>query len=170
MTDRFAICLPRVLASEGGWSDNPNDPGGATMKGVTLAVFNRFKGRACTKDELRHISDADLAAIYRQGYWDAAHCGQLPAGADYMIFDLAVNSGPGRAVKMLQSVVGVTPDGSVGPATLTAVAAWAPTTLVRDISSHREAYYRSLPTFRNFGRGWLSRLATVTEQALKDAR
>jgi lysozyme family protein len=168
MSDRFAICLPRVLASEGGWSDNPADPGGATMKGVTLAVFSRFKGRSCTKDELRHISDADLAAIYRQGYWTAAHCDELQPGIDYVVFDCAVNSGPGRAIKTLQAAVNVTPDGAFGPRTKAAIMATGQANTIREFSAQREAFYRSLGTFPTFGRGWLSRLHSVTETALAD--
>lgn len=170
MTDRFPTCLARILVHEGGWSDNPRDPGGATMKGVTLAVFCAFKGRSCTKAELRAISDADLAALYRRNYWNVIHADQLPAGVDYVTFDIAVNSGPGRAAKILQSAAGVTPDGAIGPATLASVARAAPDLLIKAMGARREAFYRSLPTFDTFGRGWLSRCASVTATALEDAR
>ncbi len=169
MTDRFATCLPRILVHEGGWVDDPRDPGGATMKGVTIAVFAAFKGRAVSKPELRAISDADLAAIYRKKYWDAAHCGQLPAGVDYAVFDYAVNSGPGRAVRALQAAAGVSADGSIGPNTLAAVGAHSATDLINGIASRREAFYRSLATFQTFGVGWMRRLREVTATALKDA-
>ena len=168
MPDRFATCLPRILIHEGGWSDNPADPGGATMKGVTLAVYRAFKGRAVTKAELRKISDADLAAIYRRNYWDVVHADQLPAGVDYVTFDIAVNSGPGRAAKILQSAAGVTADGAIGPATLSAVGALSPALLIRAMGARREAFYRSLPIFATFGRGWLARCAEVTATALGD--
>lgn len=168
MTDRFAICLPRVLGSEGGWSDNPADPGGATMKGVTLAVFEQFKGRACTKDELRHISDADLASVYRESYWLAAHCDKMSHGVDYIVFDAAVNSGPGRAVKTLQAAVNVAQDGAFGPRTAAAIMNTGGADTIREFSAQREAFYRGLRTFPTFGRGWLARLRSVTAVALAD--
>lgn len=96
MTDRFARALPLVLAHEGGWADHPRDPGGATMKGVTLATFRRYVPNA-TKDKLRNISDEMLARIYREGYWDIVKGDELPPGLDYALFDWAVNSGPRRA-------------------------------------------------------------------------
>lgn len=170
MTDRFAVCLPRILVHEGGWSDHPADPGGATMKGVTLAVYRAFKGRAVTKAELRKISDADLAAIYRRNYWDVVHADELPAGVDYVTFDIAVNSGPGRAAKILQSAADATPDGAVGPATLAAVARVSPALLIKAMGARREAFYRSLSTFDTFGRGWIARCAQVTATALGDVQ
>ncbi len=170
MTDRFAICLPRILIHEGGWSDDPEDPGGATMKGVTLAVFRAFKERAVTKAELRRISDADLAEIYRRNYWNVVRADELPAGVDYVTFDIAVNSGPGRAARILQAAAGANMDGAIGPATLEAVRRVAPEILIRAMGSRREAFYRSLPTFPRFGRGWLARCAQVTATALGDLR
>ena len=97
MTDRFDACLPHILHHEGGWADHPKDPGGATMKGITLAVFREWTGKQSTKAELKAISDNTVAAIYRKNYWFPSHCDKLPAGVDLIVFDLAVNSGPGRA-------------------------------------------------------------------------
>jgi lysozyme family protein len=93
-----APILDFTLKYEGGWSDDPRDPGGATMKGVTLATYAAFKGRAVSKAELKAISDVDLFAIYRQGYWQAVDGDELPTGPDLCLFDIAVNSGPARAL------------------------------------------------------------------------
>ena len=107
MDRNFARALSLVLKSEGGWSDNPADPGGATMKGVTLANFRRYVQADGTKDDLRHITDAQLATVYRKFYWDAVAGDDLPDGVDYATMDFGVNSGPGRAAKYLQAAVGV---------------------------------------------------------------
>jgi len=123
MDRNFARALALVLKSEGGWSDNPVDPGGATMKGVTLANFRRYVKADASKDDLRKISDAQLATVYRRFYWDAVAGAELPGGVDYAVFDFAVNSGPGRAAKYLQAAVGAAQDGRIGPATLSAVGA-----------------------------------------------
>ena len=88
MKDNFDACLAKVLKHEGGWADHPKDPGGATMKGVTIAVFREYKGRAVTKDELRAISDADLRAIYKAGYWDKVKGDDLPRGLDLSLIHI----------------------------------------------------------------------------------
>lgn len=167
---RFATCLPLILAHEGGWVDHPSDPGGATNLGVTIGTLSDWLGRPATKAEVKALTPATVAPIYEARYWKAAHCHELPAGVDYMCFDLAVNSGPGRACKYLQRAVGVAEDGAIGPKTLAAVKAKTPTVLINAISHSREAFYRGLPTFGTFGKGWMRRLNEVTAKAREMAR
>ena len=137
------------------------------MKGVTLATYSKYLGRQATKDELRNISDADLQEIYRRLYWDRAACDQLPVGVDLVVFDMAVNSGPGRAVKLLQEAVGSTPDGGIGPQTLAAVAKQDPLSLIRQYSEARRVFYKSLGAYVTFGKGWLRRVDEVEAEAIK---
>ena len=167
MKDMFPQALKMVLHHEGGWADHPADPGGATMKGVTLATFSKHLGRPATKDELRAIKDEHLHEIYKRGYWDKASCDAMPAGVDLVVFDMAVNGGPGRAAKLLQQVVGVTPDGGIGPMTLAAVASKPAADTIVGFSNARRDFYRSLPTFATFGKGWLRRVDEVEAEALK---
>lgn len=161
----FARSLAAVLQSEGGWSDNPLDPGGCTMKGVTLAVYQAWRGQSTTAADLQNISDSDVAALYRQNYWCAVSGDQLAPGLDYMAFDAAVNMGPGTSARFIQQAAGVPVDCHIGPITLAAANGVGAKTMIFKISSIREAYYRSLPTFPTFGKGWLNRLSTVTAQA-----
>ena len=170
MKDSFPKALQIVLHHEGGWADHPKDPGGATMKGVTLVTFSKHLNRPATKDELKNITDAQLHEIYEGGYWNRASCHLLPAGVDLVVFDMAVNGGPGRAAKILQEVVGVTPDGGIGPKTLAAVAAKPAINIIVGFSEARRDFYRSLPTFQTFGKGWLRRVDEVEAEALKMAR
>jgi len=165
--DRFAACLPVILHHEGGWADHPKDPGGATKKGVNLATYSKYLGRQATKDELRNISDADIQQIYRSLYWNRAACDQLPTGVDLVVFDMAVNSGPGRAVKLLQEIVGSTPDGGIGPQTLAAVAKQNPLSLIEQYSEARRVFYKSLGAYVTFGKGWLRRTDEVEAEAIK---
>lgn len=95
--DNFRRCLEFTLQFEGGWSDHPRDPGGATMKGITLATFSQYLGRRATKTELRNITTSQMESIYRLRYWNLVDGDKLPAGVDLMLFDVAVNSGAGRA-------------------------------------------------------------------------
>jgi lysozyme family protein len=132
MDRHFAKSLSLVLKSEGGWSDNPADPGGATMKDVTLTNFCRYVKPNATKADLRKITDEQLATVYRRFYWDAVLDSDLPDGVDYAVFDFAINSGPSRAAKYLQAVVGVTQDGRIGPATIAAVKGAKPAGVIID--------------------------------------
>ncbi|TPI47395.1 hypothetical protein FJW05_10430 [Mesorhizobium sp. B2-9-1] len=166
MDRNFARALSLVLASEGGWSDNPADPGGATMKGVTLANFRRYVKADGTKADLRAISDDQVATVYRRFYWDAVAGAQLPGGIDYALFDFAVNSGPGRAAKYLQGVLGVVQDGRIGPATLAAVRAKPAGVVIDALCDARLAFLERLSTWPSFGRGWSARVASVRRQAL----
>ena len=162
----FEACLPVILASEGGFVDDPHDPGGATNLGITLATLSSCLGRTASIADVEALSRAAVAPIYQARYWNPSHACDCPAGVDLMVFDESVNQGVGRAVASLQTALGVTADGAFGPATRAALAAANPANLIRAIAANREAHYRALPTFPRFGRGWLARLARTTELAL----
>lgn len=166
MDRNFARALALVLKSEGGWSDDPQDPGGATMKGVTLANFRRYVKADATKADLKKISNDQLATVYRRFYWDAVLGAELPDGVDYAVFDFAVNSGPDRAAKYLQAVAGVGQDGRIGPATLIAVNAKPAGVVVDALCDARLAFLKKLPTWPRFGRGWSDRVKSVRAQSL----
>lgn len=166
---RFDSCLAEVLRHEGGWSDHPKDPGGATMQGITLATYSDHLGRQATKDELRNIPASVRDAIYRKRYWDVVSGDSLPAGVDLSVFDIAVNSGPGRAGRILQSCLGVVVDGAIGPRTLDAVLSAEDAPLINEIAARRMAFLRSLPTWTTFGSGWARRVADVQKTAIKMA-
>lgn len=170
MDRNFERALKLVLKHEGGWSDHPKDPGGATMKGVTLANFRRYVKPDGTKDDLRKITDAQIATVYRRFYWDAVAGAELPGGVDYAVFDFAVNSGPGRAAKYLQATVGVTQDGKIGPATLKAVRAKLRASIINDLCDSRMAFLRKLKTWPTFGKGWTRRVSDVRHEALAMAK
>ncbi|BCG79534.1 glycoside hydrolase family 108 protein [Mesorhizobium sp. 113-3-3] len=166
MDRNFARALALVLKSEGGWSDNPADPGGATMKGVTLANFRRYVKADASKADLKKIGDAQVATVYRRFYWDAVLGSELPDGVDYAAFDFAVNSGPVRAARHLQASVGVSQDGRIGPATLAAVRAKPAGVIIDQLCDARLAFLRRLPTWATFGHGWSDRVKSVRAQAL----
>jgi lysozyme family protein len=168
--DNFERCLAEVLKHEGGWADHPKDPGGATMKGVTIGTFAQFKGRKVTKDELRAISDADLRAIYRRKYWDVVKADDLPAGLDLVAFDAAVNSGPSRGARWLQDGLGVAADGKVGPMTIRAAQhANVPLAIGKALDA-RLAFLRRLKTWPTFGKGWQRRVDDVRRVAIEMAQ
>ena len=154
-----------MLKSEGSFVNHPQDPGGMTNLGVTKRVWEQWVGRESNEKEMRSLTPAMVEPLYKRKYWDACKCDDLPEGLDYLVFDFAVNAGPGRSIKTLQTAVGTTPDGIIGPKTLAAVRAIDPHELIEKFSVAKTEFYESLPTFPTFGRGWLNRVADVKVKA-----
>lgn len=110
----FAACIPIILMSEGGYVNNPRDPGGPTNLGITQQTLSGWLGHAASVADVQALTQAQVEPIYQADYYNAAHCHQLAAGVDLMIFDEAVNQGVGRAIRTLQQAAGVTADDSSG--------------------------------------------------------
>lgn len=168
MQNNFSTCEKITLKWEGGFVDHPKDPGGITNLGVTKKVWEEWVGREVTRDDMKALTVNDVSPLYHNRYWDACKCDDLPAGVDLVVFDIAVNSGRVRAVKFLQSAVGVLADGVIGSQTLNAVknTGLTPKELVNILCDRRELFWKSLPTFATFGRGWLSRGEGIRKDAL----
>jgi lysozyme family protein len=162
----FEECLRHVLAHEGGFVDHPADPGGATNLGCTKAVWEEWCDRPVTVDEIKALTPDDVAPLYRAKYWDAVAAGAMPAGIAYCVFDTAINSGPGRAARFLQAVVGATQDGAIGPRTLAAVNAMDQQELINAYCDKRLAFLQELKTWETFGKGWARRVLEVRRTAL----
>ena len=154
-----------MLKSEGGFVNHPSDPGGMTNLGVTKATWENWVGRESDEAEMRGLTPEKVEPLYKKKFWDAVRSDELPVGLDYLMFDFAVNAGAGRAIKTLQTAVGVTPDGGFGPMTMAAVQAVDPVELIERFSQAKEDFYRSLTTFATFGKGWLNRVADVKVKA-----
>lgn len=154
----FEACLPIILASEGGFVDDDQDPGGATNLGVTLNTLSGWLGHPASIADVEALTPASVAPIYQGDYWAPAHCPSCPPGVDLMTFDCSVNQGVGRSIRTLQQALAVVPDGLFGPATAQALSTcnWAQT--IDRIADIRTAFYRSLPQFPRFGSGWLARV------------
>lgn len=162
----FPACLAIILQSEGGFVDDSEDPGGATNHGVTLATWSGWVGRTATIAEIEALTVADVTPLYRQEFWAPARCDALPTGVDLMVFDCAVNSGVGRAIRTLQTAAGDVPDGIYGHETEASVRAAEPAALINAFAAARLVFYRALPTFSRFGRGWVDRVDRTQQAAL----
>ncbi|MER8628507.1 glycoside hydrolase family 108 protein [Mesorhizobium opportunistum] len=159
--------LARVLAHEGGYSNHPSDPGGPTMKGVTQRVYDGYrKSKGLAVRSVKGITPDEINAIYDRQYWDAIRGDDLPAGVDYVLFDGAVNSGPGRSIMFLQQALRPAYtgriDGVLGIGTMAALKADKNSdALIDRICNARMAFLKHLGTFGTFGRGWTARVAEV---------
>ena len=172
----FERALSHVLEMEGGYSDDPYDPGGPTNKGITLSDFAKWRGvtvtalsRGALIEALKNIADATVADIYRARYWQPASCAALPDAVALMHFDAAVNHGVGGATRVLQAALGAAVDGEIGPETLQAARAQPARTIVERYAERRRARYRALPHFWRFGRGWMRRVDATEKLALSIA-
>ena len=168
MKENFDFALKALLgpSREGGFSDHPLDPGGVTNHGVTKSVWEEWVGHPVSDKDMQRLKQSDVAALYRRKYWDKVQGDLLPSGLDHSVFDFAVNSGPGRAAKFLQEVIGAKPDGFIGPQTLTLLAQKDHKQVVDDYNAKRQAFLEGLPTFPTFGKGWTRRVSEVTQEAL----
>jgi lysozyme family protein len=167
MKENWGAALAAVLHHEGGFVNHPLDPGGITNLGCTKATWEKWCGRPVTEAEMRALSPADVSPLYKEKYWDKVKGDELPAGVDYVVFDTAINSGPGRAAKLLQETIGTTPDGAIGPLTLRAVAAVPVADAINSFQDRRLVYLQTLPTWSTFGRGWARRVEEGRALALQ---
>ncbi len=162
-----------MLASEGGFSDDPRDNGnkmpdgrpGSTMLGVTQYNWEHWTGHQVTHEQMKKLTPEDVKPFYKKKFWDVCRCDDMPSGIDYLVFDFAVNAGCGGSAKILQTAICVTPDGGIGPITLAAVNALDPDELIEKFSQAKEDFYRGLGNFNVYGTGWLNRVAAVKIKA-----
>lgn len=146
----FDVEVAKVLEREGGYSNNPADPGGETNFGISKRAYPAVDIKNLTRDE--------AIAIYRRDYWDKIKGEQLPPLIASVLFDAAVNQGIGQALALAQLALKLTPDRSLGPQTLSALQSAEPRTFLANFLAERALAYSTLKTFPVFGRGWYRRL------------
>jgi lysozyme family protein len=154
MLDR---ALKTVLKWEGGYVNHPKDPGGATNMGITQKTLQGWRGAPVTAEDMKALTHKEAEAIYKARYWAACQCEALEFPVALMVFDAAVNHGPGRAARLLQEALG-------------AAQAKDPAALATEIAARRMVFYASLKTFKTFGLGWSRRLMDALAAALAPAR
>lgn len=169
MKDNFELFLKHTLKLEGGYVNDPDDAGGETNFGITRKVYAEYLKRELgieLQDDvsMKNIPEEHVSAIYKKYYWDAIKSDDLPDGIDFIVADMAVNSGNSRASKMLQKIVGVEQDGFIGPFTIEKTNTFDPKFLLHKIFMARREYYKAVSGIRNnekFLLGWYNRLNDV---------
>ena len=149
MKSNFNDCLNRLLKDEGGYNNNPQDPGGPTNFGITLGDYRKYIKADGTAFDVKNMTVAQASVIYKERYWDALGCDNLPSGVDYTCFDYGVNSGIGRPQRDLTKFKNLTG-----------------TKLINAINDERMAFLQALNTYPVFGKGWSARVARVRAHSI----
>ena len=157
---KFNEFFDRLMQHEGGYVNHPNDPGGETMWGVTIAVAraNGYTGA------MRALPQSVAMAIYKKDYWDAVQADKLPDAARYAVFDAAVNSGVKQAAKWLQQALRVNQDGVIGRQTLAAAQLYDGRELAAKMLGARLQFMTNIPSWPTFGKGWARRIAALLSE------
>jgi lysozyme family protein len=167
MIENWKKALQHVLMHEGGYVHHEKDPGGITNLGCTKSVWEEWCGHPVTEKDMRELTPDLVSPLYRTKYWDKIKGDELPSGVDYIVFDAAINSGPGRAAKWLQECVGTQPDGAIGPMTIKATESIVKADLINMYCDKRLEFLKALPTWDTFGKGWGRRVEEVRAAALE---
>lgn len=164
--------LKELLGHEGGYTNDPKDPGGPTNWGITIFDARMYWKSDATAADVRAMPLRVAKDIYKAKYWNKVRGDELPAGIDYCVFDFGVNSGVSRAVKYLQRFLGVKQTGEMNGETLTAVNVVCDVREKRDqlINTYQDArlkFLQGLGTWGHFGLGWGRRVKEVRALALR---
>lgn len=154
----FDEAFERLIGNEGGYSNDPADPGGETKFGISKRSYPDVDIAALTIDQAK--------AIYQRDFWSPL--GDAPAAVKFQAFDFAVNSGMQTAIRKLQTAVGVSDDGHWGPTSASALAAMDVSDVLMLYVAERLDFWRKLKNWPTFGAGWAGRAANDLRFAAKD--
>lgn len=155
------ILVPFIQSWEGGFANHPQDPGGATMKGVTLATFRQVFGASKTVNDLKNITDEQWHTIYKKFYWDRWKADQIVSQSIANILTDWVWASGSHGITKVQELLGVKVDGIVGEKTLAALNSKDPHSFFSRIFARRKQFIESLKTYPTFGKGWMRRLNSI---------
>lgn len=150
-TVTFQTAFDRLIRNEGGYVNNPDDPGGETQWGISKRSYPDLDIKSLTRDGAK--------VIYLRDFWNAGQMDQFDGAISFQAFDIAVNSGIQTALRMLQRAVGVADDGHIGPITLAAIKSSGVPQVIMRLIAERLDFWRKLSTWSSFGAGWAGRAA-----------
>lgn len=155
--------LPLILIFEGGFTDNINDHGGRTNKGITQRNYDDYRQKkGLSLADVKNISDSEVHEIYLNGYWLPSKCSQMPPKVSTVVFDSSVNCGQARSIMTVQKAIGAKVDGIIGSETLSKIKGLDPTILANSFLDNKVVFYKALvqqdATQQLFLSGWLRRV------------
>lgn len=159
----FDKAFELTIGHEGGFTQNPKDPGNWTGGKVGVGINKGTKygiaANSYPNEDIKNITIERAKQIYKRDYWDKAKCDQLPNGLRFHVFDVSVNSGVSRSIKTLQQALGVSSDGIIGNQTISSANSQNQGDVLFKFYSFRITFYTSLSTFGTFGKGWMNRVS-----------
>lgn len=159
----FDQAFERLLGHEGGFQTDPDDrgnwTGGERGKGKLSGTKYGISAMAYPGENIEHMTVERAKELYRRDYWGPAGCDAVPPGIKFDLFDMAVNSGKGAAIRTLQKAAGTDVDGVLGPVTLQAVLSMPPSRLVARFNGARLMFLTDARTWPAHGKGWARRVA-----------
>lgn len=171
MIGNFPTCDAFTAQSEGGFTDNPADPGnwtgGVVNVGRLLGTKYGIAASAHPDIDIPNLTPEAASMIRETQYWYPVNGDRLPPAFDLMVYDMAVNAGPPRSAKILQGLLSVAQDGVIGMATLAAINARPAASLLQLLLYAQKHFYETLPGFSTFGHGWMTRADQRYAAALK---
>lgn len=147
----FQTLIERVLGHEGGYVNDPADPGGETKWGISKRSYPHLNIATLTRQE--------AISIYKKDFWDPLKADRLHDGVAYQLLDSAVNSGINQSIRFLQRALGVADDGIFGPASLAASEQMGEGDQIMGFLAERIEFMTKLKNWPNHGRGWMRRIA-----------
>jgi lysozyme family protein len=162
----YAAAMIRVFADEGGFTNDPIDPGGATNWGITIFDARKYWKPTADANDVRNMPKSVASDIYRKHYADPMRYDDLPAGFDYSVLDAAINSGVGRAPVWAGKALGI-PVKSINDVVAPANAANDKVSLIQRYWAARLSFLHSLRTWSHFGGGWGRRCAQGEAAAVR---
>lgn len=156
----FDKCLAVILENEGGYVNDPRDPGGETKYGISKRSYPTL--------DIKNLTAQQAGAIYKRDFWDPLQLDNAPAGIALQLFDFAVNSGTQTAIRALQRAVGVADDGAIGPQTRRAIAAMQSHDIVMRLLSERLLFMTRCPAWPAANKGWARRIAKLLSYGADD--
>lgn len=172
MQKNYVRVMKAVEVSEGGWTNDPDDPGGPTMYGIIQVEYDAWRDlHHQPRQSVRKISDQDVDDIFAQQYAAPLHFNDLSSGIDYCVLDFGINSGVVRSAKQLQQMLRVGVDGHIGVITLAAARGVNDVEgFINTFCDKRLVFLRGLSTFWKFGKGWTARVARIRNDSLALAK
>lgn len=156
----FDTAFDRLLGSEGGYSNDPSDPGGETNWGISK--------RSYPDVDIRNLTREQAKEIYRADFYNRIHADEMPGSVAFQAFDFAVNSGIDTAVRHLQRAINVADDGHWGPISKAAMLRADPSDTIMRLSAYRLDFMTRLNGWSRFGRGWARRISANLLYAADD--
>lgn len=161
MSAQFVAAINRVLGSEGGYVNDPNDPGGETNWGISK--------RSYPDVDIKNLTRHDAIDIYYRDFWLKIHGDEMTDGKAYQMMDAAVNSGPAQAIRFMQQAIGVADDGYWGPVSKSALNVMLESDFIMRMLSARIRFMVKLKNFKYSGPGWMNRIAKCLEYGAEDS-